>query len=191
MAMSSRSALFLHREWLSKSAPASVVRSIRRGFNLPFCPLALSRKGHVSSNNKLYCALAKGSSQCLVEHSIVGERAPSVVQENIAWRRVVSCQQPLPWHIPPRSSAASCDPRLLPQVSLHRGLSIVSSRETPRHSTNAMAPFSHASMNITIALFTAVFSKFGRSCRSFSPRCAWRALEGFDWTRGTAHSSDT
>ena len=28
-------------------------------------------------NNKLYFALAKGLSQCLVGHSIVGERAPS------------------------------------------------------------------------------------------------------------------
>ena len=49
MVMSSRSALFLSRGWLSKSYPVSVVMSIRNGFNLPFCPLALSRKGHVSS----------------------------------------------------------------------------------------------------------------------------------------------
>ena len=77
MVMSSRSALFLSQGWLSKSAPASVVVSIRNGFSLPFCPLALSRKGHVSSNNKLDFTLAKGSSQCLVEHPIVSERAPS------------------------------------------------------------------------------------------------------------------
>ena len=46
MIMSSRSALFLSRGWLSKSAPASVVMSIRNGFSLPFCPLALCRKDH-------------------------------------------------------------------------------------------------------------------------------------------------
>ena len=39
--MSSISALFLSRGWLSKSAPASVVVSIRNGFRLPFCSLAL------------------------------------------------------------------------------------------------------------------------------------------------------
>ena len=37
---------------------------------------SLSQGRHVF-NNKLYFALAKRSRQCLVEHSIVGERAPS------------------------------------------------------------------------------------------------------------------
>ena len=36
MVMSNRSALFLSRGWLSKSAPASVVMSIRNGFSLTF-----------------------------------------------------------------------------------------------------------------------------------------------------------
>ena len=49
MVMSSRSALFLNRGWLSKSAPASAVMSIRNRFSLPLCLLALCRKGHVSS----------------------------------------------------------------------------------------------------------------------------------------------
>ena len=97
---------------------------------------------------------------------------------------MVFCRQPLPWHVPPTSSAASCDPRLLPKVFLHRGPSIVSSYETPRHSTNAMAPFYRAPLNFIIALFIGVLSKFWRSCRSF-PRCAWRARDNFDWTRGT------
>ena len=47
--MSSRSALFLSRGWLSKTAPASVVMSIPIRFSLPFSSLALCRKGHVSS----------------------------------------------------------------------------------------------------------------------------------------------
>ena len=99
---------------------------------------------------------------------------------------MVSCRQPsLPWHIPPTSSVASCDPRLLPKVSLHRGPYIVSSCENPRHSTNAMAPFSRAPLNLTIALFFAALSWVWRSCRSFFPRCAWRARESFDWMRGT------
>ena len=37
MVMSSRSALFLRRGRLSKSAPASVIMSIRRGFNPCVC----------------------------------------------------------------------------------------------------------------------------------------------------------
>ena len=45
MVMSSRSALFLSRGWLSKSAPAYVDMSIRNGFSLSFCPLALPRTG--------------------------------------------------------------------------------------------------------------------------------------------------
>ena len=47
MVMSSRSALFLRRGWLSKSASASVVMSICRGFNQPFCVLALSRESFI------------------------------------------------------------------------------------------------------------------------------------------------
>ena len=49
MVMSSRNALFLSQGWLSKSAPASIVMPIRSRFSLPFCPLALSRKGYISS----------------------------------------------------------------------------------------------------------------------------------------------
>ena len=73
--MSSRSALFLRRGWLSKSAPAPVVMLIHRRAYLPFCPRALSEGPCIF--NKLDFALGKGSSECLVEHSIVGERASS------------------------------------------------------------------------------------------------------------------
>ena len=62
---------------------------------------------------------------------------------------------------------------------------MVSSCENPRHSTNAMAPFSRAPPNLTIVLFVAALSWVWRSCRSFFSRCAWRACESFDWTRGT------
>ena len=48
-----------------------------------------------------------------------------------------------------------------------------------------MASFSRAPLNLTIALFVAALSWVWRSCRSFFPRCAWRARESFDWTRGT------
>ena len=61
----------------------------------------------------------------------------------------------------------------------------MSSCENPRHSINAMAPVSRAPLNLTIALFVAALSWIRRSCRSFFPRCAWRARESFDWTRGT------
>ena len=56
MAMSSRSVLFLRRGGLSKSAPASVAMSICDGISLPFCPLALSRKSHVSSTTNYICS---------------------------------------------------------------------------------------------------------------------------------------
>ena len=41
------------------------------------------------------------------------------------------------------------------------------------------------SLNLTIALFIAALSWVWRSCRSFFPRCAWRARESFVSTRGT------
>ena len=61
----------------------------------------------------------------------------------------------------------------------------MSSCENPRHSTYVMAPFSRAPLKLTIALFVAALSWVWRSCRSFFPRCAWRARESFDWTRST------
>ena len=63
--------------------------------------------------------------------------------------------------------------------------SIVSSCENLRHSTNAMAPFFRTPLNRTIALFIAALSRVRKCCRSFFLRCAWRARESFDWTRGT------
>ena len=48
-----------------------------------------------------------------------------------------------------------------------------------------MAPFSRAPLNFTIALFIVVLTTFKRLCRNFFPRCAWRARESIDWTRGT------
>ena len=42
--------LILESRVVVEEYPASVVMStIRNGFSVPFCPLALSRKGHVSS----------------------------------------------------------------------------------------------------------------------------------------------
>ena len=98
---------------------------------------------------------------------------------------MVSGRQPLPWHIPPICSATSCDPRLLPKVSLHSDPSIVSSCETPMHSTNAIVPFFRAPLNLTVYFFIVVLSRFWRFCRRFFPWCAWRAREKFDWTWGT------
>ena len=77
MAMSSRIALFLSRGWLSKSAPASVVMSIRNGFSLPFLFASSLSEGPCIFNHKLDFTLTNGSSQCLVKHPIVSERAPS------------------------------------------------------------------------------------------------------------------
>ena len=153
---------------------------IRRGFKLLFCPLAVSWNGHVSSiTNRAFLSRRDRDSVWWSTRLWVRELHPVFVQD-IARERVASYRQPLPCHIPPRSSVASCDPRLLHKVSLHKGLSIVSSYETPRHCTNTMAPFSRAPLNLTIVLFIAVFSKFWRSCRSFFPQCAWRARESCD-----------
>ena len=41
--------IYTSRVCLSKNVPASIVMFIHEGFNLPFYPLALSRKGNVSS----------------------------------------------------------------------------------------------------------------------------------------------
>ena len=76
-------------------------------------------------------------------------------------------------------------PRLQLKVSLRRAPPIVSSCETARHSTSAMAPFSSAPLTLPIPFVIAVLSMFWSSCRSFSPRRAWKAREIFDWTRGT------
>ena len=61
----------------------------------------------------------------------------------------------------------------------------MSSRETPRHSTHVMVPFSRAPLNLTSALFIVVLFRFWRFRRSFFPRYAWRVRESFYWTRGT------
>ena len=133
MVMSSRSTLFLSRGWLLKSAPASVVMSIPNGFNPPLCTLALSRKDHVSSTtNWTLLSRRDWASAWWGTRLWVRELHPVFVQD-MAWRRVVSCRQPLPRHIPPTNSVASCDPRYLPKVSLHRKPYIVYSCETPRH----------------------------------------------------------
>ena len=185
MVMSSRSAFFLSREWLSKRAPASVVMSIRNGFVLPFCPLALSRKGHASSTTNLTLLSRRDRANFWWSTRLRVRELHPVFMQDMAWRRVVSCRQPSPWQILPIISAASCDPRLLPKASLHRGPSIMSSCETRGHSTNAMAPFYRAPLKLTIALFIGALSWVRRSCRSFFPRCAWRARESSDWTRVT------
>ena len=121
MVMSSRSALFLRRGWLLKSAKTSVAVSIRKGFNMPFCPLALSRKGHVSSTiNWTLLSQRDRASAWRSTRLWLKEPHPVFVQD-IAWRRVVSCRQPLPRHILQTNLVASCDPRLLAKVSLYRG----------------------------------------------------------------------
>ena len=91
MVMSSRSIVLLRRRWLSKIA-ASVVLSIRRGFNLPFCPVILSRKGHVSST--INCTLLSSRNRTSVRRSarLWGRELHPVFVQNIAWRRVVSCR---------------------------------------------------------------------------------------------------
>ena len=96
MVMSSRSALYLSRGWLSKSALASIVMSIRNGFSLPFCSLALCRKGHVSSTtNRTLLSRRDRASAWWRTRLWVREFLPVFVQD-MAWRRVVSCRQPLP-----------------------------------------------------------------------------------------------
>ena len=90
MVMPSRSALFLRRGWLSKSAPASVVVSIRNGLSLPFSPLALSRKGMYLQQKTGLCSLEG------IEALSGGALGCVFFVQNLAWRRVVSCRQPLP-----------------------------------------------------------------------------------------------
>ena len=46
----------------------------------------------------------------------------------------------------------------------------MSSCENCRHSTNSMVPFSRAPLNLAIALFFAMLSKFWSSWKSFFPR---------------------
>ena len=83
MVMSTRSAFLLSRGWLSKSAPASVVVHTLRVQSVVLSASSLS-EGPCIFNNELYFALAKGSGQCLVEHPIVSERAPSLCKSRSA-----------------------------------------------------------------------------------------------------------
>ena len=159
--------------------------SIRNGFSLLFSSLALCRKGHVSSTTNWTLLSRRDRASAWWSTRLWVRELHPVFEQDMTWRRVGFCRQPLPRHIPPTTSVVSCDPRLLPKVSLRRGPSIVSSCGNPRNSTNAMAPFSLAPLNLTIAHFVAALSWVWRSCRSFFPRCAWRARESFDWTRGT------
>ena len=94
--MSSRSALFLCRGWLSKSAPASVVMSIRNGFSLPFSSLALCRKGHVSSTTNWTLLSRRDRASAWWSTRLWVRELHPVFEQDIAWRRVVSCRQPLP-----------------------------------------------------------------------------------------------
>ena len=140
--LSSRSALIMRRGWLSKSVPASVMSTFVKGLTA-VCPLFLSRKDHVCSTTNWTLHYSRERSEPVPGEALdLGERAPS----RLAWRRVVSCRQPLPWQIPPTSPASSCNPRLLPKASILRGPSIASCCETRRHSTNDMAPFSSQSL---------------------------------------------
>ena len=139
-------------------------------------PYLLSSASLLKRPCVLYCnldvTLAKGSCHSVVEDSVMGEGAPSRLCARDGMKAGSLPRQPLPWHVPPTGSIASCDPRLLPRVSLHREPSILSSLQTPKHSTNAMAPFSRAPLNLTIALFDLSLSAFRWSSRSLAPRCA-------------------
>ena len=75
--------------------PASVVMSIRNGFILPFCSLALFREGHSCIfNNKLDFALAEGSSQyrcvCVfIKLHISMQSGPPVILVILCYARIV------------------------------------------------------------------------------------------------------
>ena len=136
-------------QWLpSKSSPASIVLFIRKGFDLPFCPLALSRKGHVTLKTNWSLLSQKDRVSALWNTRLWVEEPHPVFVQDTASRLVVSCRQPLPCHIPPRRSAASLNLRLLPKVSLHRGPSIVSSCEIPGHLETPWRPSSVLSQTL-------------------------------------------
>ena len=141
MVVPSRITLFLRREWLSTSAPACVVVSIRKKNSLAFRPLSHSRTGHTSST-KTDLSFCQGIET-----------------------------------VPGRALAASCDPRLLLKVSLYRRGSIVSSYETLKHSTNAMAPFTRVPLNLTTAFFIVMLFGFWRSWKLISTVCKESARE--------------
>ena len=106
MAMSSRSAFLLSRGWLPKSAPASVVMSIRNEFSLPFGLRALSRKDHVSSTtNWTLLSRMDRASAWWSSRLWVRELHPVFVQDT-AWRRVVTsgsrCHDTYHQQVPPR-----------------------------------------------------------------------------------------
>ena len=90
-------------------------------------------------NNKLPFALVEGSSQCLVEHSIVGGREGAIPSlcRIIAWRHIILGRDTSHQQVPPRRAIPGSCPRSL---SLHRGLSIMYCCETHRHSINTMPP---------------------------------------------------
>ena len=128
-------------------------------------------------------ALAKGSSQCLVEHSIVDERTLSRrlcrIWSGGGWFltgnycHVIFLQKIPPCHAIPGFCRRSPSTEGSPSCFLL----------DPRHSTNAMAPFSRTPLNLTIPLFIVVLFGFWRCYRSFFPRWRWRARGSFDWTR--------
>ena len=79
--------------------------------------------------------------------------------------------------MPGGALVASCNPRLLPKVSLHTGGSIMSSYETPRHSTNALAPFTRVPLNLATAFFIVMLSGFWRTFMIISTVCMESARE--------------
>ena len=142
----------MRRWWLSKSAPTSIAMSIRRGLNLPF-PRQLSLGKPCVFNDNLDYAPAKESSQCLVKNSIVGKRALSRLYIGYGIEAVgflpVSFVMTHPTNMPRRVI------RLPPQGAVCRVL-----LQDPRYSTNSMALFSHNPLNLAIALFILVLSRF-------------------------------
>ena len=94
--ISSRSALFLRSGWLSNNAPNFVVMFVYRGFNLPFYPLALSRKGYVSSttNWTLLSQRDRGGAKWSTRLWVREFRV--VFVQDVAWGRRTSCWQSLP-----------------------------------------------------------------------------------------------
>ena len=133
----------------------------------------------------MYLQQQTGLYSRLVEHPIVTERAPSHLRASYGVEAGGFLPATFAVTHPTNTFRRIMRPRVLTKVFLHRGPSILSSCEIPTHSTNDTAPFSRAYLNLTIALFIAVLYTFWRTCKSFFPRCAWRARESFDWTRGT------
>ena len=73
--------------------------SIRPGFNLPFCPLALSRKGHASLTINWTLLSRRDQASAWSSTRLRVRELSLVFVQDIAWKRVVTCLKPFPWLI--------------------------------------------------------------------------------------------